>query len=92
MKLRSSGLFLCALVVTLCFERTAVPSAQSPSGYLVADEWIVTMVADADPDAAGEALREALIRHVTELRKLRPEKLLRRRADKYAAMGAFSET
>jgi acetyl-CoA carboxylase carboxyl transferase subunit alpha len=47
--------------------------------------------AHVDPDAAGEALREALIRHVTELRKIRPEKLIRRRADKYGAMGAFSE-
>ena len=45
-----------------------------------------------DPDATGEALREALIRHMTELRKVRPEKLVRRRADKYAAMGAFTET
>ena len=47
--------------------------------------------AHIDPDATGEALREALIRHVTELRKIRPEKLVRRRAEKYAAMGAFSE-
>jgi acetyl-CoA carboxylase carboxyl transferase subunit alpha len=47
--------------------------------------------AHVDPDAAGEALREALIRHVSELRKVRPEKLLRRRAEKYAAMGAFTE-
>ena len=47
--------------------------------------------AHVDPDAAGEALREALIRHVTELRKIRPEKLVKRRAEKYAAMGVFSE-
>jgi acetyl-CoA carboxylase carboxyl transferase subunit alpha len=47
--------------------------------------------AHVDPDATGEALREALIRHVSELRKLRPDKLVRRRAEKYAAMGAFSE-
>ena len=44
-----------------------------------------------DPDATGEALREALIRHVSELRKSRPEKLVKRRAEKYAAMGVFSE-
>jgi acetyl-CoA carboxylase alpha subunit len=44
-----------------------------------------------DPDATGEALRDALIRHVTELKKLRSEKLLRRRAEKYAAMGVYSE-
>lgn len=47
--------------------------------------------AHLDPDATGEALREALIRHVNELRKIRPEKLVRRRADKYAAMGAYTE-
>jgi acetyl-CoA carboxylase carboxyl transferase subunit alpha len=47
--------------------------------------------AHQDPDAAGEALREALIRQLTELKKLRPEKLVRRRAEKYAAMGVFTE-
>ncbi len=47
--------------------------------------------AHLDTDATGEALREALIRHVNELRKVRPEKLVRRRADKYAAMGAYTE-
>jgi acetyl-CoA carboxylase carboxyl transferase subunit alpha len=47
--------------------------------------------AHIDPDATGEALRVALIRGMTELRKLRPEKLVRRRAEKYAAMGAYSE-
>src|SRR6188768_532184 len=59
----------------------------------VIDENIKEPVGGAhiDPDAAGEALREALIRHLTELRKIRPEKLIRRRAEKYAAMGAFTE-
>jgi acetyl-CoA carboxylase carboxyl transferase subunit alpha len=47
--------------------------------------------AHQDPDQTGEALREALIRHLGELRKIRPEKLVRRRADKFAAMGAYSE-
>ncbi len=47
--------------------------------------------AHLDPDATGEALREALIRHVNELRKVRPEKLVRRRAEKFAAMGAYTE-
>jgi acetyl-CoA carboxylase carboxyl transferase subunit alpha len=47
--------------------------------------------AHVDPDGAGEALREALIRHVSELRKVRPEKLVRRRGEKYAAMGAYTE-
>jgi acetyl-CoA carboxylase carboxyl transferase subunit alpha len=59
----------------------------------VIDEIIKEPVGGAhiDPDGAGEALREALIRHLTELRKIRPEKLVRRRAEKYAAMGAFTE-
>jgi len=47
--------------------------------------------AHLDPDTAGETLRATLIRHVTELRKVRPEKLVRRRGEKFAAMGAYSE-
>ena len=47
--------------------------------------------AHQDPDAAGEALREALLRHLGELRKVRPDKLVRRREGKYAAMGVFTE-
>ena len=64
-----------------------------PIRLKVIDEIIKEPVGGAhvDPDATGEALREALIRHVTELRKIRPEKLVRRRAEKYAAMGAFTE-
>jgi acetyl-CoA carboxylase carboxyl transferase subunit alpha len=59
----------------------------------VIDEIIKEPVGGAhtDPDATGEAVREALLRHVAELRKIRPEKLVRRRAEKYAAMGAFTE-
>ena len=55
----------------------------------VIDEIVPEPVGGAhlDPDATGEALREALIRHVTELRKIRPEKLVRRRAEKYARHG-----
>jgi acetyl-CoA carboxylase carboxyl transferase subunit alpha len=48
--------------------------------------------AHADPDAAGEALRTALIRHVGELRRQRADRLVKRRAEKYAAIGAFAET
>jgi acetyl-CoA carboxylase carboxyl transferase subunit alpha len=47
--------------------------------------------AHLDPDATGEALREALIRHLTDLKKLKAEKLVRRRAEKFYAMGAYSE-
>ena len=61
--------------------------------FKIIDEIIAEPLGGAhqDPDAAGEALREALIRHVTDLRKLRPEKLVRRRAEKYAGMGVFTE-
>jgi len=47
--------------------------------------------AHQDPEQAGEALREALLRHVGELRRLKADKLLKRRAEKYAAMGVFAE-
>ena len=59
----------------------------------VIDEIVTEPVGGAhvDPDAAGEALREALIRHVTELQEAPPEKLVRRRAEKYAAMGVYTE-
>jgi acetyl-CoA carboxylase carboxyl transferase subunit alpha len=60
----------------------------------VIDEVIAEPLGGAhqDPEAAGEALRAALVRHVQELRRFRPDKLLKRRAEKYAAMGAFAET
>ena len=47
--------------------------------------------AHQDPEATGESLRTALASHITELHKVRPDKLVRRRADKYGAMGAFTE-
>lgn len=47
--------------------------------------------AHADPDAAAAAISEALRRHLGELRKFKLEKLLRRREQKYLAMGALSE-
>jgi acetyl-CoA carboxylase carboxyl transferase subunit alpha len=47
--------------------------------------------AHQDPETAGESLRDALIRNLADLRKLRPDKLVRRRVEKYAAMGSFAE-
>jgi acetyl-CoA carboxylase carboxyl transferase subunit alpha len=47
--------------------------------------------AHTDPDAAGEALREALIKTLDELNRVRPEKLVKRRHDKYAAMGSYAD-
>jgi acetyl-CoA carboxylase carboxyl transferase subunit alpha len=59
----------------------------------VIDETIPEPVGGAhvDPDATGEALRVALLRNLAELRKIRPEKLVKRRAEKFAAMGDFAE-
>jgi len=61
--------------------------------FKVIDEIIPEPVGGAhlDPDAAGEALRSTLIRHVGELRRIKPDKLVRRRAEKFANMGAFTE-
>jgi acetyl-CoA carboxylase carboxyl transferase subunit alpha len=44
-----------------------------------------------DPEAAGESLRTALIRHVGEMRKFKGDRLVRRRHDKFAAMGAYAD-
>jgi acetyl-CoA carboxylase carboxyl transferase subunit alpha len=69
-------------------------TAQDLLRLKVVDEIIPEPVGGAhvDPDATGEALREALIRHLADLRKIRPEKLVRRRAEKYYAMGAYTES
>jgi acetyl-CoA carboxylase carboxyl transferase subunit alpha len=47
--------------------------------------------AHADPEAAAEALGEALRRHLRQLRRIKVDKLLRRREEKYLSMGALSE-
>jgi acetyl-CoA carboxylase carboxyl transferase subunit alpha len=47
--------------------------------------------AHAAPDVAAAALLDALRRHLAELSKVRPEKLVRRRAEKYLRMGKFEE-
>jgi acetyl-CoA carboxylase carboxyl transferase subunit alpha len=77
-------------------ERAAEALRLTPNDLLqfkVIDEIIPEPLGGAhqDPDASGEALRDSLIRHVTELRKTRPEKLVRRRAEKYAGMGVYTE-
>lgn len=57
------------------------------------DEIVAEPVGGAhyDPEAAGESLRAALLKHLTELRKIRPERLVRRRHEKYASMGSYTE-
>ncbi len=47
--------------------------------------------AHSDPDAAGAALGEALRRQLRALRKIRLEKLLKRREEKYLSLGALTE-
>ena len=47
--------------------------------------------AHAAPDVAAAALLDALRRHLAEVSKVRPEKLVRRRAEKYLRMGKFEE-
>jgi len=48
--------------------------------------------AHADPDAAAEALAEAVRRHLGELDTLKTDDLVARRADKFLRMGKFEET
>jgi acetyl-CoA carboxylase carboxyl transferase subunit alpha len=44
-----------------------------------------------DPEAAGEALRDALVRHVKDVSRVKGDRLVKKRHDKFAAMGAYSE-
>ncbi len=47
--------------------------------------------AHANHEAAAAAVRDAVLRHIDELRRLKPDKLVRRRREKYLKMGAFQE-
>jgi acetyl-CoA carboxylase carboxyl transferase subunit alpha len=47
--------------------------------------------AHADPQAAAATLEAALVKHIGELAKLKPDKLVRTRTDKYLNMGRFQE-
>jgi acetyl-CoA carboxylase carboxyl transferase subunit alpha len=47
--------------------------------------------AHADHDATARAVQEALLKHVDELRRLKPDKLVRRRREKYLRIGAVQE-
>jgi acetyl-CoA carboxylase carboxyl transferase subunit alpha len=48
--------------------------------------------AHADPESTQQALGEALKRHLAELRKIKPEKLIDLRTEKFWKMGRFSES
>jgi acetyl-CoA carboxylase carboxyl transferase subunit alpha len=45
--------------------------------------------AHADHETTAKALRESLCKHVDELRRVKPDKLVRRRREKYLKMGQF---
>src|SRR6266540_3387264 len=47
--------------------------------------------AHSDPEAAAASLGDALQRHVSQLRKFKIDKLLKRREEKYLSMGALTE-
>lgn len=44
-----------------------------------------------DPEAAGEALRDALVRHLKDVSRTKGDRLVKKRHDKFAAMGAYTE-
>jgi acetyl-CoA carboxylase carboxyl transferase subunit alpha len=48
--------------------------------------------AQVDHEAIGRAVQQALVRNLEELRKLKPDKLIRRRREKFLKMGQFSES
>jgi acetyl-CoA carboxylase carboxyl transferase subunit alpha len=47
--------------------------------------------AHADHDATAKAVHDAVLKHIDELRGVKPDKLVRRRREKYLKMGAFEE-
>jgi acetyl-CoA carboxylase carboxyl transferase subunit alpha len=47
--------------------------------------------AHVDHEAAARAVHDALLRHVDELRRLKPDKLVRRRRQKFLRIGAVEE-
>lgn len=47
--------------------------------------------AHANHEVAASALQESLIRHYEELRRMKPEKLVRKRREKFLRMGKFAE-
>jgi len=47
--------------------------------------------AHADHEATAKALQDTLLRQLDELRGLKPDKLVRRRREKYLRMGQYAE-
>jgi len=59
----------------------------------VVDEIVPEPVGGAhvNHEASAKSLQEALVRNLEELRRYRPEKLVRRRREKFLSMGEFTE-
>jgi acetyl-CoA carboxylase carboxyl transferase subunit alpha len=68
-------------------------TAQDLFDLRVIDEIIAEPIggAHSNHDATAAALKETLVRHLDELRKLKPERLVRRRREKFMRMGQFIE-
>jgi acetyl-CoA carboxylase carboxyl transferase subunit alpha len=47
--------------------------------------------AHSSQEVTAQAVQQALIKHLDELRKFKPDKLIRRRREKFLAMGRFAE-
>jgi len=47
--------------------------------------------AHSDHATTANNLRASLVRHLEELRRLKPDKLVRRRREKFLRMGQFTE-
>ena len=47
--------------------------------------------AHADYETTAEALKEALLRNLDDLSRLKPDKLVRRRREKFLRMGQYLE-
>src|SRR6266571_2112498 len=91
-----------APVITLVDTPGAYPERGAEELKITAEDLLALRVIDeivveppggahADPEGAAEGLGEALRRHVRQLRKIKIEKLLKRREEKYLSMGALSE-
>ena len=67
--------------------------AQGSEEVLSAINETIQDLLDAQQNLAGAAarLQEALLRNIEELRKLKPERLVRRRREKFLRMGQWDE-
>ncbi|MCU0615639.1 MAG: acetyl-CoA carboxylase carboxyltransferase subunit alpha [Gemmatimonadaceae bacterium] len=68
-------------------------TAQDLFDLRVIDEIIAEPIggAHSNHEATAASLKETLVRHLDELRKLKPERLVRRRREKFLRMGQFIE-